>query len=81
MEMMFTGRVIKSQEAKEIGLVNVATDGDAYAVALEMAHQIVSNAGPVALQMAKKSAQENAGFTVAEALQVERECYSGVLHT
>ena len=58
-ELIFTGRVLNSVEALEIGMIDYSVkqnaDGDAaYQKSLQLASEMLAR-GPVALKMAKKS--------------------------
>lgn len=85
-ELIFTGRDVYGEEAEKIGLVNYCVeqneDGNAaFVKALEFA-SLLQERGPVALRMAKKAIHE--GFEagpVRAGLDIEHECYLGVIPT
>lgn len=62
MELIMTGRFVKAQEAKEIGLVNQVSDNSALESAKEMLASILKQ-GPIAIKIAilciKESGSEN----------------------
>ena len=66
-ELLFTGRLIKGDEAESIGLVNQAVEPQSvFPAAMAMATEIASNA-PVALRMMKRSFYEGLGWEVRAA--------------
>ena len=85
-ELIFTGRSVLGEEAEHIGLVNYCveqnTEGNAaFLKAIEIA-TLLQERGPVALRMAKKAITE--GFEagpIRAGLDVEHECYLGVIPT
>ena len=81
MEMLLTGRQVPADEAERIGLITrVVDDGQALAMAKEIAAQIAAN-GPLAVQAIKKSAIESDGLTEQEALARELEIGQPVFAT
>jgi enoyl-CoA hydratase/carnithine racemase len=71
MELILTGEAISAQRALELGLVNrVAADGEALAVAHELAVAIASNA-PLAVRAAKRIADESADWVLEEAFDLQ----------
>ena len=85
-ELIFTGRNVHGEEAERIGLVNYCVeqnaDGNAaFVKAMEIA-TLLQERGPVALRMAKKAITD--GFEagpIRAGLDVEHECYLGVIPT
>ena len=72
-ELLLTGRRIDAAEALEIGLIGrVVPDGQALAVAREIADRIAAN-GPLAVQGILRSIRESEGLTEAEGLKRELE--------
>lgn len=73
-ELIYTGRIIPAEEAREIGLVNQVT-GDTreelMAAAEEMARQIMKK-GPIAVQMAKLCINTGYEADMNTALTIER---------
>lgn len=81
-DLIFSGRIVKADEALRLGLVNrLAPSGDAYEHALTLAEQISAN-GPVAVRMAKRAIDHGVdSANLDEALAVEAECYAHVIPT
>lgn len=75
-ELIFTGRRIKVEEARLIGLVNhVVPEGDALKAAKEMAAQIAAN-GPIAVQHAKAAANRALDVDVISGLEYEADQFA-----
>jgi enoyl-CoA hydratase len=73
MDILLTGRHVAAREALDIGLIGrVVPDGQALAIAREVATQIAEN-GPIAVQAIKRSVLETEGLPEAEALARELE--------
>jgi enoyl-CoA hydratase len=73
MEILLTGDHFPATEALRIGLIGrVVADGQALAVAREIAARIAAN-GPLAVQAVKRSVQETEGLPEAQALEIERQ--------
>lgn len=73
MELALTGEPLLAERAAELGLVNrLAEPGEAVAVALELAGQIVGN-GPLALGASKRILVEAPGWPVDERWQRQAE--------
>lgn len=84
-ELIFTGRVLDGQQAKDAGLVNDAVvqikEGTAaYNRALELAEEIVPQ-GPVALRMAKLAVNRGSEVDLQTGLAIEQMCYAQVIPT
>jgi len=84
-ELIFTGKILNSNEAVSIGLINYSVDqnenGDAaYMRSLAFADEIVGQ-GPIALKMAKQSINEGIEAEIGEALDIEGKCYAQVIPT
>jgi 2-(1,2-epoxy-1,2-dihydrophenyl)acetyl-CoA isomerase len=78
-ELLYTGRVVEAQEAKEIGLLNrLVPSGDLLATALELGKMIAQNT-PSMVQGIKELLNEGLGHTWAERLDMERDILSGRL--
>jgi enoyl-CoA hydratase len=70
-DLLLTGRHIKAQEAKELGLIGyVVPDGQALAKALEIAEMIAAN-GPVAVRAVLRTIRETEGMPENEAFKLE----------
>ena len=73
-EMIFTGKIITADEAKEIGLVNHVTE-DTHEAVLAEAEKIarkIMEKGPVAIQMAKLSINMGCNVDMNTGLMIER---------
>ena len=73
-ELIFSGKVIGAQEAKEIGLVNHVTE-DTHEAVLAEAEKIakkIMEKGPVAIQMAKLSINMGCNVDMNTGLMIER---------
>ena len=84
-ELIYTGKILGSVEAAEIGLVDYSVEqnetGDAaYLKGLTLAEQIIGQ-GPIALKMAKQSINEGVEVEIDEALTIEEKCYAQVIPT
>ncbi|KAL1130424.1 hypothetical protein AAG570_011672 [Ranatra chinensis] len=80
-ELIFTGRVLSGDEAKEFGLVNhCVREGSAYDKTLEIAREIVPN-GPVGVRMAKSAIDRGSRVDLNSGLAIEELCYAQVLPT
>jgi len=84
-ELIYTGRVLNSAQAAEIGLADYSVEqnenGDAaYVRAMELAQEMQSQ-GPVALRMAKKSISKGIETDLHSALTYEELCYAQVVPT
>lgn len=79
MELIITGRVIDSSEARDIGLVNeVVPVGEALPRALELAHTIAALPQP-AIRSDKEAALRGWGTTLGEGLRIEAECFTRLI--
>jgi enoyl-CoA hydratase len=75
-ELIFTGRRVSAQEAKEIGLVNrVVPQGEALAAAKEMAREIAANA-PVAVRHAKAALDAALSADPATGIEYEADQFA-----
>jgi enoyl-CoA hydratase len=73
MDILLTGRPVRAQEAKEIGLIGrVVPDGQALEAALEVAAAINANA-PLAVEAVKRSVRESEGMSEVDGLANELE--------
>ena len=74
-EMIYTGKVIRADEALRIGLVNAVHDPEQLMPeAMAMARKIAANA-PVAVALAKQSINENYDLNAREALDLESRLF------
>jgi enoyl-CoA hydratase/carnithine racemase len=80
-EMIFTGRRVTAEEAKNVGLVNhVAPAGQALAKAREIAGTIAQN-GPVAVRQAKKAIAWGSEADLQTGMMLAIEAYNITVHT
>ncbi|KAM7525499.1 hypothetical protein LguiA_015401 [Lonicera macranthoides] len=80
-ELIFTGRKITGRDAISMGLVNYCVPaGEARLKALEIARDI-NQKGPMALRMAKRAIDKGVEIDMANALDLEEDCYQQLLHT
>lgn len=78
-ELLYTGRVVEAQEAKEIGLLNrLVPSGDLLSTALELGKMMAQNT-PSMVQGIKELLNEGIGSTWAERLDMEHDILSGRL--
>jgi enoyl-CoA hydratase/carnithine racemase len=71
MELILTGEPISAQRGLELGLVNrVAEDGQALAVARELAAVVAANA-PLAVRAAKRIADDSADWALDDAFDLQ----------
>lgn len=75
-ELIFTGRRIKAEEARMIGLVNhIVPQGEALKAAKEMAAEIAAN-GPVAVRHAKAAANRALDVDLISGLEYEADQFA-----
>ena len=80
-ELIFTGRRMPAQEAKEVGMVNhVVPAGQARAKALEIAETISRN-GPIAVRQAKKSITYGVETDLETGMMFAIEAYNNTVTT
>jgi enoyl-CoA hydratase/carnithine racemase len=71
MELILTGEPVSAERGLELGLVNrIAEDGQALAVARDLARVIAANA-PLAVRAAKRIADESADWALDEAFDLQ----------
>jgi enoyl-CoA hydratase/carnithine racemase len=79
-EINYTGRLVSSAEALEIGLVSeVVSDDTCYQRAVELATQYAQ--GPKALQFLKRAMMEGLSLPLDEAARVEAEAFGDCFET
>ena len=72
-DLLLTGRHIRAEEAKEIGLIgHVVPDGQALDKALELAEQIAAN-GPLAVQAILRTIRESEALHENEAFKLDAQ--------
>lgn len=80
-ELIFSGRRIKAEEARMIGLVNhVVPQGEALNSAKELAAEIASN-GPVAVRLAKAAANRALDVDLISGLEYEADQFALLFST
>ena len=80
-EMIFTGRRLRAEEAKAVGLVNhLVPRGEARVRALEIAAAIAQN-GPVAVRQAKKAIDQGLDRDLTTAIALAIEAYNVTVAT
>ena len=80
-ELIYSGKVIHSDEALRIGLVNAVYEPDQLMPAVQqLAQQIAKNA-PIAVRYAKECINRNYDMTREEALQLENERFAFCFNT
>ena len=80
-ELIFTGRNVRSDEAKEIGLVNkVVPQADLMDEVLKLAEQIMKNA-PLAVEKSKQLINEGLNMTLEEGLRQESDGFGSLFAT
>lgn len=80
-ELIYTGRRISAQEAKEYGLVEFVVPANLLEEkAIEIAEKIASN-GPIAVRLAKEAISNGIQVDLHTGLQMEKQAYEGVIHT
>ncbi|EGC31684.1 hypothetical protein DICPUDRAFT_39575 [Dictyostelium purpureum] len=80
-ELIFTGAILDSKRALEIGLVQYATEkGEAFNKAIEIAKQILPK-GPVAIRMAKQAIDKGMNVDISTGMVIEQASYAQVIPT
>jgi enoyl-CoA hydratase/carnithine racemase len=78
-ELLFSGRVVEAEEAKEIGLLNrLVPSSELLPTAVELGKTIAQNT-PAMVQGIKELLHEGLGHTWAERLEMERDLLTGRL--
>jgi enoyl-CoA hydratase len=81
MEIVLTGRRVKAEDARKMGLVNaVHGRADYLEKAMEIA-QVIANRPPLAARLAKRAAGAAEETGLAEGLAIERELYEQSIAT
>ncbi|KAN0019556.1 hypothetical protein ACTFIU_002772 [Dictyostelium citrinum] len=80
-ELIFTGAILDSKRALEIGLVQYETEkGEAFDKAIEIAKQILPK-GPIAIRMAKQAIDRGMNVDQASGMIIEQASYAQVIPT
>ncbi len=80
-ELIMLGRKIPIARAKEIGLVNEVVPRDGLVAAVEALLAELAGCAPLSVISAKSALERGAHLPIAEALDIERECYDVTLHS
>jgi len=78
-ELMFTGRRIGGEEAKEYGIVSYCVE-EPFEKAVELANMICKN-GPIAMKQAKVAVNAGMQTDITTGMEIERLCYAQTLTT
>jgi enoyl-CoA hydratase/carnithine racemase len=78
-ELIMLGRRINAARALEIGLVNQVVARDTLRAAADAFITELTECAPISIVSAKRAIERGYGRPVAEALQIERECYERTL--
>jgi len=80
-EMIYTGKVIRADEALRIGLVNAIYEPqELMPAAIEMAKKMLNNA-PVAISLAKQSINDNYDLDAKDSLELENKLFGKCFST
>ena len=79
LELILSGRHVRAEEAREMGLVNFVAD-DALAEARKIAQRLLKN-GPVAMALAKEAVYRGFDVPLPEALEIEADLFGLVSRT
>jgi enoyl-CoA hydratase/carnithine racemase len=78
-ELIMLGRRISAARAKEIGLVSDVVTRDKLRAAGDAILADIAACAPISIAASKASIERGHGRTLAEALEIERECYERTL--
>lgn len=78
-ELVMLGRRIAAARAKEIGLVNDVVPRDTLRATADAYLAELAGCAPLSVAAAKSSIERGYGRSLAEALEIERECYERTL--
>lgn len=81
-ELIFTGRVLTSEEALGMGLLNYTTEdyGTAFEKSLQLCQQI-NKMGPLGVRNAKKAVNGSLDMSIEDGLKLEEKCYGRIVAT
>ncbi|EFA85679.1 enoyl-CoA hydratase/isomerase domain-containing protein [Heterostelium album PN500] len=80
-ELIFTGAVINSKRALEIGLIQRETEpSETFNKAVEFARTILPK-GPIAIRVAKIAIDKGMNVDIATGMSIEQACYAQVIPT
>lgn len=75
MDLCLTGRMVKAEEAVQMGIASRLVEGDVLEAAIETAETIAKN-GPVAVRLAKRALIENEDVGLEAGLKAERTLFA-----
>jgi len=78
-ELILTGRRVKAQRARELGIVSDVVPAAELGIAATKLADEIAAAGPLAVAAAKRAIDEGAPLPLADALALEAACYEEVL--
>ena len=80
LEMLFTGEILTTEEAYDIGLVSKVVEWEALASEAEMLAADLASKAPIALRYAKEAINKGLDLTLEQGLRLEADLYF-LLHT
>jgi len=80
-ELIYTGRIITTAEAQSIGLVNRVVPRDQVMDEAKAMAKLIASKGPLAIRAAKKAINKGLNLTLYQGLDVETDCFSGLMDT
>ena len=80
-ELIYTGRIITAAEAQSIGLVNRVVPRDQVMDEAKAMAKLIASKGPLAIRAAKKAINKGLNLTLYQGLDVETDCFSGLMDT
>jgi enoyl-CoA hydratase/carnithine racemase len=80
-ELIFTGKILTSQESLEIGLVNKVTEPDNLLNEVYQMAELICENGPIAIEQAKKAINKGAEVDIETGLAFETEAYQTCIYT
>jgi enoyl-CoA hydratase/carnithine racemase len=80
-ELILTGRRIDTTEALGLGLISDVVEPDVLLERVRGTAQQIADAGPIAVEQAKRALRDGHDLPMAAALEVERDAYAHVIPT
>lgn len=81
LELLYTGRMVDAQEAKEIGLVNKVVPADKLAEATQEMAQIIATGPPISVRLIREGVYQGADADIDTALRWEHFAFNVCLST